>query len=199
MVNEVKTTNLSFNILGKDEYKELVDIANDELWIVKEQNSDIDNAIASKTYADVGRESIYIGNTEPTSEHTKIWIDTDTEGTDYILPADIDLSNLTENGKNKILDSILPDYNSAESIASITNELWSVGGNGYIYVSVGENSSIKIRRTNSSGEILTNIDTLSSAVKNISDKIVIEKDEVIYIEKREGNVELIFYPFKGVL
>ena len=199
MAKEQKTTNLLVNILGQEVYNNLGEIKDDELWVIKETNSDEDNAIASKTYADVGRDAISIGSEEPTSGYTKIWIDTSDDGMEYVIPADTDLKNLSEDGKKRITEIVLPDYNSAQSIASIAGESWIANDYGYIYAFMGEASNVKIRRTDVNGELLINIHGVMFEGEAISDKVVVAKDETIFVESRDGDVELIFYPFKGVM
>lgn len=198
MAKEQKTTNLLVNILGQEVYNNLETIKDDELWVIKERNADEDNAIASKTYADVGRDAICISSEEPTSDYAKIWIDTSDDGMEYVIPADTDLKNLSEDGKKRITEIVLPDYNSAQSIASISNETWIANDYGYIYAFMGEASGLKLRRKNIDGELLINIHGVMFEGEAISDKVIVEKGETIFVESREGNVELIFYPFKGV-
>lgn len=195
MSTDVNTTKLKINILDKDSYDDLSTISNSELYIVKENANDTDNSVASRTYADVGRDVVVSQASEPTSPNTKIWIDTDEEVV-YITPASNDLDNLTTTGKNNLVSSLTPDYSSAITYSTTYGNTFTTLSAGWLYVFVDNDSEIVLKKDNITGINLTNIVTTST--KSV-DKILVEKNTTIYVNTRTGTVDLVFYPCKGVV
>lgn len=196
MSTDNNVSKLTINILDKDEYDDLSSKDSSQLYVVKEDSTDSDNALASRTYADVGREAVVSQPSEPTSPNTKIWIDTDDEVV-YVTPASNDLDNLTATGNENLLKALTPDYSSAISYSTTAGNTITILSTGWLYIFTDNDSEIVLKKDDSSGIILSNIVTEAST--KFVDRILVEKNTTIYVNTRTGTVDLVFYPCKGVV
>lgn len=190
------TDKLKINLLTINQYDELPDTENSELYVVNE-TSDLDdpgNIIASKTYADVGREAVVSQTTEPTSQYTKIWIDPDEEVV-YITPASADMDNISETGSENLINALTPDFSRASSLSLTVGTTYTLTDTGWIYITAESSSAITLRYGTSSGSVLTYLATES---QKASDKIFLNKGDVIYTSTKTGTVYIVFYPCKGL-
>lgn len=192
--------NLVINILSKEQYDGIEEKSSSELYIVKDDASDTDNAIASRTYADVGRNAVIISTEEPSLETSRLWINPQEATEDdrvFVSPADTDLKNITDVAKSTIESATIPNFESGISVTTTQGKTWTAPTNGYLFGYAGYESSLTIRYQNSQGVRLMGLET--SANYGLSDNIMIGKDQMIYIDERVGTVELSFFPFKGVI
>ena len=188
------TTKLNINVLGKSEYDNIINKNKAELYVVKEDNSDADNAISSRTYADVGRDAIFVGTDTPTSQYTKIWVDTDDQ-TNFVHPADTDMDNLTPLGQENLKKAITPNFSAGTVVSNVVGETYTVPNTGWIYASIDESSELELFDTNTSGARLI---TLKSYNEKLSDNIMVSKNMTIFVSKRSGTTRITFYPCSGV-
>ena len=193
MTTDVSTTNLGINVLGYSEYDGITTKSNSELYVVKEQNADTDNAISSRTYADVGRDAVYYGPNTPTSPYTKIWIDTSDDMV-LIQPASINMDNISETGFSNIQSMIAPNFSSASALSFVVGGTYTMPNTGWIYIHASTNSSIKLRYFNNTGSLLTDITTIDGKT---SDKLFLTKGDVIYTETLSGSVLVTLYPCRS--
>lgn len=196
MATDVTTNNLKINILPKDEYDDLSSKKTDELYVIKEDAEDTDNAISSRTYADVGREAVVTSATVPTSEYTQIWIDTEQQVV-YNTPANNNMDNITDEGQVRIQQCVMPKFTAGVSISNAINTTYTLVANGWLYGYIGESSNLSITKDTSTGiRLMTLIGSTSS---QMTDKVLLEKGTTIYIKERSGTTELVFYPCKGIV
>ena len=188
---------LKVNLLTIDQYNDYDDIENDELYVVNETTDldDTGNIIASKTYADKGREAVVTQNNEPTSQYTQIWIDPD-EDVVYITPANADMDNISETGSENVTAALTPDFTRAVSYSQTTGNTFTLMDTGWLYVFCDASSSIELKRTSLSGLDLVKCTT--PAGTNYSTNILLKKDTTVYVNLRSGSVSLTFYPCKGL-
>ena len=194
MAETITTPNLEINVLGHTEYDDILTPDKKQLYIVKEGNEDTDNSIASRTYADVGRELVYVGTNTPPSQYTKVWVDTDDE-TNFVHPADIDMSNLSDTGKENLINNIIPDYSSGIVISNTVGETYTALKDGWIFANAYEDSNLQIYRNNASGQKLI---ILKTDTNRASDNVLVKKDTVLFFNARQGTTEVYFYPCLGV-
>jgi hypothetical protein len=193
MTTNVTTGNLGINVLGHEEYDMIQSKLNSELYIVKEDNSDTDNSISSRTYADVGREAVHYGNSTPTSEYAKIWIDT-SEDPILIEPASINMDNISTTGKGNIQSLIAPNLSAGSALALSVSGTYTLPNNGWIYINVSTSSEIKLLNSTSTGNILTHIKTNTNIS---SDKLFLKKGDKIYTSILSGTVNVTYYPCRS--
>ncbi len=200
-MTDVTTTNLKINVLEYQDYDDLdpSTIKSDELYVIKDVNAQeegeqVDYAIASRTYADVGREAVVTQTEEPESKLTQIWIDP-SEYVAEIAPADRDLSNLSMTGNDALTAAISPDFSTGTSISSVAGTTYKMAETGWIYCFVGASSNLSLRLNNSTGNQLVSL--LAPSNCKMSDKIFLVKDSIVYFEQRVGLCEVIFYPTIG--
>ena len=193
MTTDVTTTNLGINVLGRTEYDLIQNKLTSELYVVKENNSDTDNSIASRTYADVGRDAVYYGPTEPTNTNTKIWVDTSNDPV-LITPASINMDNISATGFQNVQTMITPNFSAASALSLSVGGTYTLPNTGWIYIHADVNSSIKLRYFNSTGSLLSNIVTVDGKT---SDKLFLKKGDVIYTEDLSGNVAVTLYPCRS--
>lgn len=197
---------LKINIMSKNDYQDFLDDESTEfnfndLYVVGEYPNplsllhDPNNVISSKTYADVGREAVVTQNEEPTSPHTKIWIDPDEEVV-YITPANADMDNISEIGSNNVLEALAPDFTRGTSYSQGAGSTFTVEQTGWLYVIYGASSGVELKLTNASGVDL--VGCVSSSDNKGSNHILIEAGTTVYVNRREGTVVLTFYPCKGL-
>lgn len=191
MSNNKDTTKLDINVLSYQKYDELSTHADNELWVVQENQGD-DFSIASRTYADVGRNAVVVSEIEPDVSKSKIWIIPNEEVEQYPT-MDIDMKNITKDGIDKIFDLIIPDFSSSESIPSLINYEFTPTSYGYIYTKLGHNSMLVM-----SNSALVFYDEETGANDKKFSSFVIGKDQTIKLDSVSGQVEIIFIPFKGV-
>lgn len=200
MSTPVTTQNLQINILSKDDYDSINDKLQSELYIVKEKDSDGDYAIASRTYADVGRDAVIISEEAPDITKSRLWInpnDVSPEDVVYISPADTDLQNITDVAKTKIETASLPDYESSYSVDLQLGETWKPLTNGYIYCTVKGNSEVTLKYKTSSGPTILSLKSLDGMF--VSNSIAVATDSELYVDMIHGSVETMFVPLKGVV
>jgi len=194
MTTDVTTTNLGINILSYGEYDNIQSKSNQELYVVKNRANDTDNAISSRTYADVGRDAVAYGPTAPTSEFAKIWIDTSVDPV-LISPASVDIDNLSSTGIANIQGLITPNYSNGTALSLSVGGTYTLPNTGWVYIIADENTEVQLLLTDSSGVVLTHIKT---DVNNIgSDKLFMKKNEKIYVDVLSGVSHISFYPCKG--
>lgn len=196
---EESVNNLIINILSKDKY-DTEEINSSEIYVVKQDESDTDNAIASRTYADVGRDAVIISEEEPDIEKSKLWINPNDVNPDdivYISPADTDLQNITEKATTKLENITVPNYDSGVNITEITGDIWTASENGYIYINIGYNSYICIKYKTSTGPTLISLQSGDS--DKTSTILPVGNGQQLYIDDRDGSVEMMFFPFKGAI
>ena len=116
MTTNVETSNLGINILSYGDYDNIQSKSNQELYVVKNDASDTDNAISSRTYADVGRDAVHYGPNPPTSEFAKIWIDTSVDPV-LIHPASTDMDNLTATGTANLQSLLTPNFSAGSALS----------------------------------------------------------------------------------
>ena len=196
MSTDSNVSKLTINILDKDEYDDLSTKDSSQLYVVKEDSTDSDNALASRTYADVGREAVVSQASEPTSPNTKIWIDTDDEVV-YVTPASNDLDNLTTVGLSNLRKLISPDFSSGFSYSTLEEQTFTLTSAGWLYISLGNSSELILKKDDLSGISLVNIST--EANTKTSTSLFLDKNTVIYVDTRSGIVDINFYPCKGIL
>lgn len=192
--------NLVINILSKEQYDGIEEKSSSELYIVKDDASDTDNAIASRTYADVGRNAVIISTEAPSLETSRLWINPQEATEDdrvFVSPADTDLKNITDVAKNTIESATIPNFESGISVTTAQGKTWIAPANGYLFGYAGYESSLTIRYKNAQGVRLMGLET--STNYGLSDNIMIGKDQSIYIDERKGTIELSFFPFQGVI
>lgn len=197
---EEKVNNLVINILSKDKYDEVQDKSISELYIVKQDENDTDNSVASRTYADVGRDAVIISEEAPSIDKSKLWInpnDVNPEDIVYISPADTDLQNITEKATTKLENITIPNYDSGVNITEITGDIWTASENGYIYINIGYNSYICIKYKTSTGPTLISLQSGES--DKTSTILPVGIGQQLYIDDRDGSVEMMFFPFKGAI
>lgn len=196
MVETKDVGKLVINVLGLDDYNNIDNKTNDEMYIVKENSIDDDNAIAGKSYVDTIRKRIYVGSDEPNPSETVIWVDTNDEGVDTGAAANADLSNLSELGKSALYGFFVPNYENKITIGSVVDETWTSPDYGYVYVYCRDISDIVIKDKSSLGDKIFSMST-NEGIKNCG-HFTISKDDIIYIDERVGDVEIVFYPLKGI-
>ena len=194
MTTNVETNNLGINILSYGDYDNIQSKSNQELYVVKNDANDTDNAISSRTYADVGRDAVHYGNTAPTSPYTKIWIDTSDDPV-LIQPASIDMNNLSATGIENVQGLITPNFSQATSLSLSTGTTYTLTKTGWIYITASASSEVKFLLTNSTGSVLTHLKTDVNCVA--SDKLFMKKNEKIYVDTLSGTSSITFYPCKG--
>jgi len=194
MTTDVTTTNLGINILSYGEYDNIQSKSNQELYVVKNDANDTDNAISSRTYADVGRDAVYYGPTAPTSPHAKIWVDTSDDPV-LIQPASINMDNLSNTGIENLQGLITPNFSQATSLSLSVGNTYTLTKTGWIYINTNTSSEIQLLYNNSSGVVLTHLKTGTDAT--ISDKLFMKKGEKIYVDILSGTSNVTFYPCKG--
>ena len=195
MTTDRETTELRINVLGKDEYDDIITKDATQLYVVKEDNSDTYNSISSRTYADVGRESIYVGGGEqPPSQYTKLWVDLDEETT-FVHPADTDMDNLTSTGIENLEKCVAPNFSQGIAISNVVGETYITTATGWVYGNIDTSSELEVCVTSSSGAKLI---ALKSITEILSDSVYVPKGTVLYISKRSGTTSLNFYPCIGV-
>ena len=196
MTTNITTSNLKVNVLGFDEYDDISSKQNSELYVVKQDNADTDNAISSRTYADVGRDAVHYGPTAPTSQWAKIWVDTSDDPV-LIQPASIDMNNLTATGITNVHKMIAPNFSAATSYSTSEGDTFSTSKSGWLYVIIGTSSAIELKKDSNSGVDLCTL--VSSADNKLSDHLFLEKSTTVYVNIRSGTVTLVFYPCKESL
>ncbi len=194
MTTDVTTTNLGINILSYGEYDNIQSKSNQELYVVKNDANDTDNAISSRTYADVGRDAVYYGPTAPTSEFAKIWVDTSDDPV-LVQPASIDMNNLSDIGIANLQGLVTPNFSQATALSLSAGGTYTLSKTGWIYIVVEGSSELNLLLTNSSGAVLSHIKTVSGQIS--SDKLFMKKSEKIYVDTLSGTTSIIFYPCKG--
>lgn len=197
---EEKVSNLVINILSKDKYDEVQDKSISELYIVKQDENDTDNSVASRTYADVGRDAVIISEEAPSIDKSKLWINPNDVNPDdivYISPADTDLQNITEKATTKLENITIPNYDSGVNITETEGNTWTSPENGYVYCNIGYNSSIGIKYKTSSGPTLIKIETGDR--EGLSSILPVGNGQILYIDDRQGTVDMMFFPIKGVV
>lgn len=194
MTTNVETSNLGINILSYGDYDNIQSKSNQELYVVKNDASDTDNAISSRTYADVGRDAVHYGPTAPTSPHAIIWVDTSVDPT-LIQPASIDMNNLSATGIVNLQGLITPNYSAGSALSLTVGGTYTLQNTGWIYITVDTSSEVKLLLTDSSGADLTHIKTDVNCIA--SDKLFMKKNEVIYVDTLSGTSSITFYPCKG--
>lgn len=194
MTTNVETSNLGINILSYGEYDNIQSKSNQELYVVKNDANDIDNAISSRTYADVGRDAVHYGPTAPTSEFTKIWVDTSDDPV-LIQPASINMDNLSNVGIENLQGLITPNFSQATTLSLSVGNTYTLTKTGWIYINTNTSSEIQLMYNNSSGVVLTHLKTGTDAI--ISDKLFMKKGEKIYVDILSGTSSITFYPCKG--
>lgn len=202
MATNENLDNLVINILSSEQYDGIGEKSSSELYIVKQDASDTDNAIASRTYADVGRDAVVVSLEEPSAEKSRLWINPAEEAINpdnvvYVSPADTDLDNITDKAKAMIESTPIANFDSGVNIIENEGYTWEAPSNGYIFGYAGYESSLTVRYQTSTGVRLMSLQT--STNWSLSDNFVIGKGQTIYIEDRKGTIELAFYPFKGVI
>lgn len=187
---------LKINLLTIDQYNNVSTKSNTELYVVNEtlDSDDPANILSSKTYADKGREAVVTQTSEPTSQYTQIWINPDEEVV-YITPANSDMDNITETGSEKIISALTPDFSRASSLSLSVEGTYTLPSTGWIYAIAEKNSALTLRYGTSSGSILAYLLTES---QKMSDKVLLNKGDVIYVSEKSGTVYVIFYPCKGL-
>ena len=193
MADTQTTTKLNINVLGYTEYDGIITKNPKELYVVKQDNSDTDNSISSRSYADVGRDAIYVGNDEPTSQYAKLWVDLD-EQTNFVHPADVDMDNLTATGMSNLQKALVPRYSSGVAISNTAGESFTTTAVGWLFVSIDESSEIELFVNNASGAKLV---SLKSYNEKLTDNVLVNKNTVIFINKRSGTTRINFYPCLG--
>lgn len=189
------TDNLFINILSKEQFAQEQELDKEELYVVTQNTSDVEgNALSSKTYADVGRDAVVTQTTEPTSQYTKIWIDPD-ETVVYITPANADMDNISETGSENVAKALAPDFSKGTVYSQLAGSTFTVPKTGWLYVIYGVSSAIELKQNNVSGADL--VSCASTTNTKGSNHILIEKNTVVYVNRREGTVYLTFYPCKG--
>ncbi len=191
------TDKLKINLLTINQYDELPDTENSELYVVNE-TADLDdpgNIIASKTYADKGREAVVRQTTEPTSQYTQIWIDPDEEVV-YITPANADMDNITETGSENITKALTPDFSRATSYSETAGQAFTLTKTGWLYVVIGASSAIELKKDNSSGYDL--VATAHGVDNKSMNHIFLEKNTTVYVNRRSGTTTILFLPCKGL-
>lgn len=200
MATNENLDNLIINFLSKEQYDGVEEKSSSELYIVKQDSTDSDNAIASKTYADVGRDAVIISTEEPSLEKSKLWINPQEATEDdrvFVSPADTDLKNISDNAKKMLETTTIPNFESGITITTTEGNVWTAPSNGYVYGYVGFESSLSLRYKTSTGVRIMGIDTSSN--ESLSDNIIVGEGQEFYVEERKGTIELAFYPFKGVV
>ena len=196
-VIDFDTDKLKINLLTINQYDELSDTTDSELYVVNEtlDKDDPGNIISSKTYADKGREAVVTQNSEPTSQYTQIWINPDEEVV-YITPANSDMDNITETGSANIVKALAPDFSKGTNYSQGAGSSFTVSKTGWLYVVYGASSSIEIKLNNASGVDL--VDCVSTNNTKGSNHLLLEAGSTLFVNRREGTVYLIFYPCKGI-
>lgn len=194
MTTDVTTTNLGINILSYGEYDNIQTKSNQELYVVKNAANDTDNAISSRTYADVGRDAVAYGPTAPTSPFAKIWVDTSDDPV-LLQPASINIDNLSNTGIENLQGLITPNYSQASALSLSTGDTYTLVKTGWIYIIAEGSAEIQLLLTNSSGIVLSHIKTVAG--ENASDKLFMKKGEKIYADVISGTSSITFYPCKG--
>lgn len=197
MASDKNLDKIKINLLTIDQYNSTSSTSQNELYVVNE-TLDVDdpaNILSSKTYADRGREAVVTQTTEPTSQYTQIWIDPD-EPVVYITPANADMDNISETGSENVVKAITPDFSRATSYSEAAGSTFTLSTTGWLYVFANASSTIELKQNNVSGVDLVNITTPASC--KTSDKILLEKDTVVYVNARSGTIVLTFYPCKGL-
>lgn len=196
-VIDFDTDKLKINLLTINQYDELPDTEDSELYVVNEtlDKDDPGNIISSKTYADKGREAVVTQNSEPTSQYTQIWINPDEEVV-YITPANSDMDNITETGSANIVKALAPDFSKGTIYSQGAGSSFTVSKTGWLYVVYGASSSIEIKLNNASGVDL--VGCVSTNNTKGSNYLLLEAGSTLFVNRREGTVHLIFYPCKGI-
>jgi hypothetical protein len=192
--------NLVINILSKEQYDGIEEKSSSELYIVKDDATDTDNAIASRTYADVGRNAVIISTEAPSLETSRLWINPQEATEDdrvFVSPADTDLKNITDVAKNTIESATIPNFEAGTTITTTQGNTWVAPSNGYLFGYAGYESSLTLRYKNSQGVRIMGIETATNY--GLSNNVMIGKDQAIYVDERKGTVELSFFPLKGVI
>lgn len=202
MATNENLDNLVINILSAEQYDGVEEKSSSELYIVKQDSTDTDNAIASRTYADVGRDAVIVSLEEPNAEKSRLWINPaeeviDPENVVYVSPADTDLDNITDKAKAMIASPMIANFESGVNITESEGYTWTAPSNGYIYGCAGFESTLTLRYQDANGVRLMTLDT--GTVQRLSDNIIIGEGQTVYVYERRGTVELAFYPFKGVI
>ena len=191
------TDKLKINLLTVDQYDELLDTENTELYVVNE-TSDLDdpgNIISSKTYADKGREAVVTQTSEPTSQYTQIWIDPD-EDVVYITPASNDMNNISETGSENIVNALTPDLSRASELSQEAGSYIDLTTTGWIFAFLGFDSTLELKRSNVSGSVI--MSCMTNEDNKMSDHMLLVKNTRVYVNSRSGSVTLTFYPCKGL-
>ena len=194
MTTNVETNNLGINILSYGDYDNIQSKSNQELYVVKNDANDTDNAISSRTYADVGRDAVHYGPTAPTSPYAKIWVDTSDDPV-LIQPASIDMNNLSATGIENVQGLITPNFSQITSYSQSVGETFTVQKTGWLYVIYGASSAVELKLNDSTGVDL--IGCASDSSNKGTNHILLEKNTVVYVNRREGTVILNFFPCKG--
>jgi len=191
-----KTDNLFINVLSKEQFAQEQELDKEELYVITQNAQDSEgNAISSKTYADVGRDAVVRQSAEPTSPYTQIWINPDEEVV-YITPANSDMDNITETGSANLTNALAPDFTRGTSYSQSADSTFTVTAAGWLYVICAASSAIELKKTNVSGVDLVTCETTSSTKQ--SNHILLESGTIVYVNRREGTVSLVFYPCKGL-
>lgn len=194
MTTDVTTTNLGINILSYSDYDNIQSKSTSELYVVKQDSADTDNALSSRTYADVGREAVHYGPTAPTSQFAKIWIDT-SDDPPLLAPATIDMDNLSNTGIENLQGLLTPNFSAGSGLSLVATNVYTLPNTGWIYVSASDNAELKLLLTDSNGAVLMDIKTITDV--HISDKLFMKKGEKIYVDTLSGTISITFYPCKG--
>lgn len=194
-ITNVTTGNLGINVLGHEEYDTIQNKLTSELYVVKNENSDTDNSISSRTYADVGRYAVHYGPTAPTSEYAKIWVDT-SEDPILITPASVDMNNLSSTGVKNLETLVTPDYSRGTALSLNSGDTYTLPSTGWIYITdLSTGSEIKLLLTDLSGVVLTHLKGLNGEI--LSDRILLNKNDVIYVDTMSGSMSISFYPCRS--
>ena len=83
----------------------------------------------------------------------------------------------------------------ASSLSLSVEGTYTLPSTGWIYAIAEKNSALTLRYGTSSGSILAYLLTES---QKMSDKVLLNKGDVIYVSEKSGTVYVIFYPCKGL-
>jgi hypothetical protein len=196
MTTNIETKNLVVNVIGLEDYNSIQDKNTSELYIVKENSTDGDNAIAGKSYVDTIRKRVYTGSDEPNPNETSIWIDISDDGVDVGASADVDLTNLSDEGKNALYNFFVPDYETKISIGNISGETYDVVGSGYMCIQCNGGGKLVLKKDNELGPELLHCECLSG--NSYLSSLCVGDGMKLYFDERIGDVDVALYPIKGL-
>ena len=104
------------------------------------------------------------------------------------------MDNLTATGMQNLQKSLVPRYSSGVAISNTVGESFTITSVGWLFVSIDESSEIELFVNNTSGAKLVSLKTYN---EKCSDNVLVNKNTVIFINKRSGTTRINFYPCLG--